>query len=264
MHLSEIWIYPIKSLPGIRMDRSVVGERGLEYDRRWMLVDEHGTFITQRKYPKMALLDVALSENGLELTSRMEPEERQLIPFRRISDETLIVKIWKDAVAARTVSDEADRWLSRQLGLPVRIVEMPELTKRRMNPRDSDHGELISFTDDFPYLLISEASLTDLNSRLEQKVSMQRFRPNFVVAGTEPYAEDSWKQIRISGVPFTVVKPCERCILINVHPDTAEKGPEPLKTLATYRKINKKIIFGQNLIRLEDGIVSEGDAIQVV
>lgn len=264
MLLSEIWIYPVKSLGGIRLTESLVEEKGLQYDRRWMVVDENGTFLTQRVNANMALLDVSLQKDGLHLSHRFEAANSVHIPFEPVTGEILLVKVWNDVVMARTVCDQADAWLSQQLNKKVRIVEMTETTGRKMNPEDTEQERSVSFADDFPYLLISEASLSDLNSKLDEPVEMKRFRPNFVVSGTGPFAEDSWKQIRIGNINFEVTKPCERCVLVTIDPQTGSKGREPLKTLAGYRKHKNKILFGQNLIAIKHGIVREGDEITLL
>jgi uncharacterized protein YcbX len=236
----------------------------LKYDRRWMVVDENGKFLTQRVNPHMVFVDVALHDQGLILSSRLESGNEVAVPFKSVSGEPIRVSIWNDIVEARSVSDEADAWLTKQLKKNVRIVEMTERTQRKMSKKDAVNGELVSFADDFPYLLISEGSLLDLNSKLAHPVEMQRFRPNFVVSGTEAFAEDLWQYIRIGDTSFELVKPCERCILTTIDIDTGLKGPEPLKTLATYRRQNKKILFGQNVIALNNGTVREGDAVTIL
>ncbi|MCF0062855.1 MOSC domain-containing protein [Dyadobacter chenwenxiniae] len=261
MFLSEIWVYPVKSLGGIRLKESLAEERGLQYDRRWLIVDEKGTFLTQRTNAQMTLLDVAFSEDGLLISHRYDPVNQILVPFERENDDEIEVKIWSDRVLARTISNLADEWLSERLGKIVRIVEMTPETQRPMNPAYAGTGHTVSFADDFPFLLISQASLDHLNSKLSQSVEMKRFRPNFVVAGTTPFEEDSWKTITIGNTSFQVAKPCERCIMVNIDPKTGIKSPETLKALSTYRKEGKDIFFGQNVVGLESGIVREGDHI---
>ena len=264
MFLSEIWIYPVKSLGGIRLTESQVKEKGLQYDRRWMIVDEKGKFLTQRVNSKMALLDVSFHTEGLVLSHRNDTENQVLVPFEPVSNQAIQVKVWKDVVTARTICDQADQWLTEQLGKNVRIVEMYEESRRLMDPDYADPGTLVSFADDFPFLLISQASLDDLNSKLVDDVEMKRFRPNFVVSGTEPFAEDFWKKIVINDISFTIAKPCERCVLTTIDPATGTKGLEPLKTLATYRKVNNQILFGQNLVSSQTGMLREGDEVIVV
>ncbi|WP_138482993.1 MOSC domain-containing protein [Dyadobacter bucti] len=264
MVLSEIWIYPVKSLGGIRLNASEVEEKGLKFDRRWMIVDEDGVFLTQRVFSKMALLDISLLENGLVISSRFEPGNEVFVPYTPVSGANIEVKVWDDIVQAVTVSDEADAWLSKQLDKNVRIVMMPESTRRPADPRYALHGEAVSFADGFPFLLISQGSLDDLNSRLPEAIEMRRFRPNFVVTGTGPFSEDAWKSIRIGSLSFDVVKPCARCVLTTIDPKTGEKGAEPLKTLASFRRVNNKILFGQNLVGRGTGTVCEGDEITLV
>ena len=251
----------MKSLGGIRLKESEVHEKGLKYDRRWLIVDENGKFLTQRVNNKMALLDVSIQENGLVLSPRFEPANQMLVPFTPVSSQHIAVRVWNDIVRARLVCNKADAWLSDQLGKNVRIVEMTDLTNRKMDPEYAKEGSTVSFADDFPYLLISEASLEELNRRLASPVEMNRFRPNFVISGTAPFAEDTWKNIKIGEVNFNVAKPCERCVLTTIDPQNGIKGPEPLKTLATFRKVDKKVLFGQNLVALQTGILHEGDAV---
>lgn len=264
MRLSEIWIYPVKSLGGIRLTEANVEERGLQHDRRWLIIDENNVFVTQRVFGQMALIDVALEANGLKIFLRNNPENNVIVPYEPGSGEQLSVTIWDDVVNAVAVSDEADAWLSAQLDKRVRLVMMPESTERKADPKYASNGENVSFADGFPFLVISQASLDDLNSRLEEPISMVRFRPNFVIAGTVPFEEDQWKRIRIGELDFEIVKPCARCVLTTVDPATGQKGPEPLKTLAGYRRVNNKVLFGQNIVASNFGMVREGDELEVV
>ncbi|MCE7071647.1 MOSC domain-containing protein [Dyadobacter sp. CY327] len=264
MRLSEIWIYPVKSLGGIRLTEANVEERGLQYDRRWLIIDENNVFITQRVFGQMALIDVALESSGLKIFLRNNPENNVILPYEPGSGEKVSVTIWDDIVNAVTVSDEADAWLSAQLDKRVRLVMMPESTERKADPKYASNGENVSFADGFPFLVISQASLDELNSRLEEPISMVRFRPNFVIAETMPFEEDQWKRIRVGELDFEIVKPCGRCVLTTVDPATGEKGAEPLKTLASYRRVNNKVLFGQNMVASNFGLVKEGDALEVV
>lgn len=264
MHLSEIWIYPVKSLGGIRLSQAQVEERGLKYDRRWMVVDEQGVFLTQRTFTQMALLDVSLAPEGLIISHRTDKENRILVPYIPFSSEALQVTVWDDQVEALTVSDEVDAWLSEQLDKKVRLVMMPETTLRKADPRYAHNGETVSFADGFPFLLISEASLDDLNGRLESPIIMRRFRPNLVISGATAFEEDSWRSIRIASTDFEIVKPCARCILTTIDPETGVRGPEPLKTLSSYRRVNNKVLFGQNLVAAQNGLIREGDEVVVL
>jgi len=263
MKLSEIWVYPVKSLGGIRLSKALTQERGLQYDRRWMIIDDENVFITQRAFSKMALIDVALQESDLKIFLRTNPDDFVIVPYQPVTALPVTVKVWDDTTDAVTVSEEADAWLSRQLDLSLRLVMMPDSTERKADPRYARHDENVSFADGFPYLVISQASLDELNSRLAEPITMRRFRPNLVISGTEPFAEDQWKQITIGNLHFEVVKPCARCVLTTINPETAEKGPEPLKTLATYRRNGNKILFGQNVTARDFGELQVGDTLIV-
>lgn len=264
MRLSEIWIYPVKSLGGIRLKEAKTEQKGLQYDRRWLIIDETNTFITQRVFHQMALIDVSLQAEGLRMFQRNDPENGIIAPYEPFSAEKLSVKIWDDVAEAVTVLDEADAWLSAQLEQSVRLVMMPESTQRKADPKYAKNGEIVSFADGYPFLVISQASLDDLNTRLEEPISMVRFRPNFVISESAPFEEDQWKRIRIGELDFEIVKPCARCVLTTVDPSTGQKGHEPLKTLASYRRVNNKVLFGQNLVASNFGIVREGDELNVI
>jgi uncharacterized protein len=262
--LSDIFIYPIKSLGGIRLDAATVEERGLQYDRRWMLIDEAGVFMTQRKIAEMALLRVSLQEKGLEVTHLHKNLDPLFVPYETRSVNSTLVTIWDDICFAYFVSREANRWFSEALGITCRLVYMPDTSIRLIDPDYAWHGEKTSFSDGYPFLLAGQSSLDDLNSRLEQPVPMNRFRPNFVISGAAPFAEDAWKTIRIGSVLFYAPKPCGRCIVTTTDQDTTMRSAEPLRTLQTFRQKGNKVLFGQNLIGLSTGSVRVGDAIQVL
>jgi uncharacterized protein YcbX len=260
--LQDIYLYPIKSLGGISVPQSLVEERGFRYDRRWMLVDKKGDFVTQRQHPQLALLQVALSETQLEVFSKRDPSQQVAFDLDLVSDQELQVSIWGDQVLARVVSAELSRWFSDFLEMELDLVVMPESSHRKMDPRYAVQGESVSFADGMPYVMIGQASLDELNGRLADPVGMDRFRPNLVFSGGEAYAEDQFKKLQIGEVEVQVVKPCARCVLITVNQQTGEKGKEPLATLATYRTVNKKVYFGQNAVALAPGMVRVGDLIQ--
>lgn len=265
MTLSEIWIYPIKSLGGIRLTNAQAQEKGLQYDRRWMIIDEKNVFITQRVFPKMALIDVEIHERGLKIFLRTDPGDFVTVPFIPRSANPVTVTVWDDITDAVTVTEEADTWLSRQLGLSLSLVMMPDSTARKADPRYAHNNENVSFADGFPYLIISQASLDELNGRLAEPITMRRFRPNFVVSGTQPFEEDTWKNIAIGDQRFEVVKPCARCVLTTIDPETGQKGAEPLKTLSGYRRSGNKILFGQNVVLVKGGgEIREGDPLIVL
>lgn len=261
--LSEIWIYPVKSLGGIRLKTAQVEGRGLQYDRRWLIVDEVGQFVTQRALPKMALIDVALDADALILTSRTDQEQIR-IPFRPVTAHEMTVKIWADETSALTVSDEADRWLSQKLDKNVRLVTMPDTVERKVDPCYAKNNENVSFADGYPFLIISQTALDNLNEKLEVPITMKRFRPNFVITGTLPHAEDDWTAFQVGNIGFEIVKPCSRCVLTTIDPETADKGSEPLKTLAGYRRFNNKILFGQNVVTQQTGIINQNDEVIIL
>lgn len=268
MKLTEIIIYPIKSLGGISLKKAVVENRGLQYDRRWMLVDESNKFLTQREFPKMATVSVEILKNGLDVSSDGKSLE---IPFETNANETASVKIWSSRCRAKVYEKSINDWFSDVLETECKLVLMPEETMRRVNYFYAVHkDDAVSFADGYPVLLIGEESLTDLNSRLNASVQMNRFRPNLVVSGADAFAEDGWKQIKIGDAVFHVVKPCGRCVMTTIDQSNGVKqGTEPLKTLASYRipkrSIKKKILFGQNLIVENVGaILNVGDEIEVI
>lgn len=261
--LQEIYLYPIKSLGGISVPEALVEERGFRYDRRWMLVDKKGDFVTQRQHPQLALLQVSLSKTQLEVFSKGDPSQRIAFDLGLVSDQELQVSIWGDQVLARVVSADVSRWFSDFLQMELDLVVMPESSQRKMDPRYAVQGESVSFADGMPYVMIGQASLDELNQRLEVPVSMDRFRPNLVFSGGQAFEEDQFTRIKVGEIDFQVVKPCARCVLITVNQQTGEKGKEPLATLATYRTVNNKVYFGQNAVALVPGIVRVGDLIQL-
>lgn len=259
MHLSSIYIYPIKSLGGISLSEVFLEERGIQYDRRWMLVDKKGLFLSQRNLPKMALLQVNLTAEGLLITDKKNSEISISISFEPKSSLRKSVTIWEDTVEAQLVDDKVSRWFSERLGLPCDLVIMPDSTQRKLKEKYAVNDESVSFADGMPYLLIGQSSLDDLNKKLEKPVPMDRFRPNFVFEGREAFIEDSWKEIQIGDAVFKITKPCARCVMTTVDQDDASKSKEPLRTLASYRTVNGNVMFGQNMLLLSGQKVKIGD-----
>ncbi|MDQ3713810.1 MAG: MOSC domain-containing protein [Acidobacteriota bacterium] len=268
MILSEINIYPIKSLSGISLKNATVEKRGLQFDRRWMLVDEKRNFLTQRNFPKMATVSVEIVETGLRVS---QSNDELVIPFEPNTNKTVSVKIWSSRCRAQVYEDKINEWFSDALETNCQLVLMPAETKREVSYFYAVHkDDVVSFADAYPFLLIGENSLTDLNSRLENPVPMNRFRPNLIVSGADAFAEDGWTRIRIGDVVFHLVKPCARCVVTTIDQSNgAKQGVEPLRTLASFRipkrSIKKKILFGQNLIAEDVGkIVNVGDTVEVL
>lgn len=266
--LSEIWTYPVKSMAGIALHEAVVQRRGLQYDRRWMMVDEAGRFLSQREIPELALLQPSFHDNQLKINHKSKSGIQWSLPLKpEISGMVkLRVQIWSDRCAGLLMPDNTNEWFSDVLGHHVRLVYMPDTTRRRADGRYAPKGQYVSFADGFPFLVISEASLADLNARLHAPVPMNRFRPNFVVAGSSAFEEDQWSDFQIGGVPFRGVKPCGRCTIVTTDQNTGSTGKEPLKTLSEYRKIGNKVCFGQNVIWMGEGtaVVRVGDIMTIV
>lgn len=268
MYISELNIYPIKSLKGISLSESLIEQKGLRFDRRRLLVDGKNEFLTQREFPKMATLAVEVIENGLRIS---DGDKFLEIPFEPPEKVQATVKIWSSRVRALVYENEINRWFGEVLQTDCKLVLMPEESIRKVNYFYAVHkDDAVSFADGYPFLLIGENSLNDLNARLETGVPMNRFRPNFVVAGSEPFDEDDWKKIKIGDAVFHVVKPCGRCVITTIDQERGSfAGKEPLKTLATYRipnrSVKRKINFGQNLIAETVGVkIKVGDKVEVL
>ncbi|MCO6490049.1 MAG: MOSC domain-containing protein [Phaeodactylibacter sp.] len=245
MQITALYTYPIKSLAGISLPRARVGRRGLAYDRRWMLVDRDGLFISQREIPQLALLAPEFSGPHLIIRHRLEglePLVAGVLPPEGAAG--LEVQIWDDHCRALPVSPQADEWFSEALGTRCRLVYLPDESVRPLNPTYGQPGEMVGFADSCPLLVIGEASLGDLNQRLEEPVPMNRFRPNIVFSGGQPYEEEQWKSFRIGGARFRGIRTCGRCQITTIDQESAEMGKEPLRTLSTYRRQGHRIEFG--------------------
>jgi uncharacterized protein len=258
--LSGMYVYPIKSCAGISLQSADLSATGLRHDRRWMLVDETGEFMSQRAHPRMALISVRFAPERL-IVSAPDMDELEISLCRQTGD-SIVVRVWGDTNRGALVSEEADRWFSEFLEFPCRLVGKPDDDPRLVDSSFAESGDQVSFADGFAFLLISEASLGDLNGRLEDPLPMNRFRPNFVVRGCGPYAEDGWSRLRIGSVPFRVAEPCPRCAITTVDQETGIRGKEPLRTLATYRKSEGEVFFGRNLIHDTLGTVCVGDPVE--
>jgi len=261
--LSGIHVYPLKSAAGVELEAAWVERRGFTHDRRWMVVNVEGSFLTQRDYPRLALIKVQISDGG-GLILRAPGMPALTISAPQEGEERCEVRVWEDQVSAVRISNRSDLWLSRFLETDCRLVFLPDDERRPLTLAYAHPGDHVSFADGFPFLLISEASLADLNARLNNPVAMNRFRPNLVVAGCEPYAEDGWQRIRLDNVVFRVAKPCSRCRITTVDQETGLTTKEPLRTLQTYRKQEGEIWFGVNLVPENTGRVRVGDSVDVV
>jgi uncharacterized protein YcbX len=263
MEISQLYIYPIKSLGGIALKSSLIEERGLRFDRRWMLVDETNCFLTQRTLPVLSSFDVVIAENSLLVINKTNQNSIS-VPFLPKSNIYKKVKVWDDEVNAEIVDESISEWFSEQLYMKADLVFQHDNAIRKIDSKYAINGlEHTSFSDGYPILIISEASLALLNSKCSEKISMERFRPNIVLKDCEPFFEDSLKAIKINDVELHGVKPCARCIVPTLNPQTQKFSKEPLLTLSKFRKFDSKILFGQNAVVHQIGEISIGDKISI-
>jgi uncharacterized protein YcbX len=263
LHISQLFIYPIKSLGGIEVTSAQVTDRGFKYDRRWMLVDQNNRFLTQREFAEMALLKVSMIEDGLLVKHALHPDTQIEIPLIPQSDQTGEFTIWDDIVKGQFVNDKIDQWFSHAMNFKCRLVYMPEDSHREVSAKYAS-DKITSLSDGYPFMMIGQASLDDLNSRLADRLPINRFRPNMVFSGGQAFEEDTMAHIQINGINFFGVKLCARCPIPTIDQDTIAKSKEPTKTLLTYRRRNNDVYFGQNFVHQGNGMISIGDEITVL
>ncbi|MFH8974656.1 MOSC domain-containing protein [Streptomyces sp. NPDC017890] len=269
--LQSIHVHPVKATRSLPLREAVVEPWGLAGDRRWMLIDDGGRVVTQRQQPRLALAAAELMPGGGVRLSA-PGREPLTVPVPH-GPGTVVVQIFRDKVEALPAADEAAHaWCSAFLGVDVRLVYLDDpATRRPVDPRYALPGETVSFADGFPLLLTTTASLDALNSLIaegehpdEGPLPMNRFRPNVVVSGTGPWAEDGWSRIIVGEVAFRVVKPCGRCVVTTTDQGTAGRGREPLHSLGRHRRVDGKLVFGQNLVPAGRGTVRVGDPVRIV
>lgn len=265
MHISELAVYPLKSGRQWRQDFLEFDAQGPRHDRRWMLVDTAGKFVTQRTHPRMSLLSAVPEGEALRLAAPGMPDFLAL----RDREETLAVQVWEDSVQAWRVSVAADAWCSDFLGMTVHLVAMPATARRIVSPQYAGPGHLTAFSDGFPILLVTQPSLDVLNAKLTTPVDWRRFRPNVVLAGAmPPHAEDGWRRLRVGEIELALLKPCSRCVIPSIDPETAVKKSQILTVLRSYRaRADGKTYFGQNVLvtRCPDNArLHVGDVVEVL
>jgi uncharacterized protein YcbX len=261
--VSSLHVYPIKSCRGLDLTAFRFDTLGPLYDRRLMIVDAAtGHFLTQRDLPRMALITPRLAPTALQVSAPNMPILK--VSLDTEGRERREITVWRFTGPAEDLGDNAAAWVSSVLERACRLVRMPEDVLREVNPERVGPGVHTAFTDGYPVLIVTRASLDDLNGRMQSPVPMNRFRPNIVIAGAEPFAEDKWKIIRIGEVELDVVKPCARCAITTVDAATAAVGKEPLKTLATYRTRDNQVLFGQNAVHRSLGSIRNGDAVEIL
>jgi len=264
MNVSQLYIYPIKSLGGISISSVNITDRGFEHDRRWMLIDTNNRFISQREIAEMALLQVEILPGGLKIYHKINQEISIEIPFKPITEEIVTADIWGIPCEVQIVSDLANTWFSKILNSSCRLVYMPDSTKVKIDERYDINNGITSLSDGYPILLISEESLQDLNNRMNEPLPMNRFRPNLVCVGGNAFIEDTMREFEINGTKFFGVKPCARCVMTTINQQTSQKGKEPLNTLSSFRKKDAKVLFGENIIAAGTGKINVGDTITIV
>lgn len=263
--LASIHIYPLKSCAPLTLQSSTVETRGLARDRRWMAIDADGKMLTGREHARLTLIRALPNADGsLHLDAPGTSGLR--VPVPDAYGERVATSVWDSPVSPLLADETSNAWLTTFIGAPTRLLHMDRECIRAVDAKYAAAGDEVSLADGFPLLLISQAALDLLNSKLAKPVPILRFRPNLVVAGTEPHAEDGWKRIRVGEVEFDVVKPCTRCVFTTVDFERGERDPsgEPLRTLIGYRRGEKGVTFGQNLIPRGLGTVRVGDAVEVV
>ena len=262
--ISSIYYYPVKACRGHAVESALVERRGLQHDRRFLIVDREGVAITQRDIAALALVVPHIMDSSLSLSAPEMPTIQLPValdgPIQRAT-------VWEDS-GIKTIDqgDAVADWLSSYLKVDARLVFMP---KDGIRPVDPEHAiradDTVSFADGYPILIASQESLDDLNSRLETALPMNRFRPNLVVSGCGPFEEDTWQRIRIGEVELALIKPCSRCEVTTIDQQSLVKGKEPLKTMATFRRVGgNKVMFGVNVIPLNEGKIRVGDPVIVL
>jgi uncharacterized protein len=259
-HVAELYVYPLKGGGGTQLDSMEIDAFGPRHDRRWLAIDRDDVFVSQRELHRLALVRPRLDDGALVLAAEGAAPLRVPPP---LDGDCVRVRIWADTADARDAGDDAAAWLSDFLGKPLRLVWMPEDSVRPVHAEYGREGDRVSFADAFPFLIASRAALDLLNQRLGAPLPMNRFRPNVVIGGVPPHAEDAWRSIRIGDIPLDVVKPCARCVVTTVDQATGVAGVEPLRELARYRKQGSSVLFGQNAIHRATGRIREGEGVTV-
>jgi uncharacterized protein YcbX len=261
LSVTSIHVYPIKSCRAIDLKAARLDELGVSFDRRLMVIDaETSRYLTQREEPRMTLISPQLGPTSLQITA---PNMPMLKVDTRREGERRDVTVWDFTGAAEDCGDNAASWFSTVLERSVRLVRWADDVQREVSPKYAGPGVLTAFTDGYPILLTTEASLEQLNSQASERVPMARFRPNIVIKGADPFAEDTWRRIRVE-VEIDVVKPCSRCAITTVDALTAKRSKEPLATLAKFRLHEKETWFGQNCIHRSLGSIRVGDPVEVL
>lgn len=256
--VKELYIYPIKSLAGIPVQSAKAEEMGFENDRRWMLIDENNQFITQRNHPNLSQFYPKIKENKIEISHH---DDKHLFSIHESLEGPIFSKVWDDESKVVEVNKATSKWFSEALGFTCKLVKICNKGDRKHRSTKLDKMLNVSLSDGYPYLLIGSESLDFLNEKLEEKIAIKRFRPNIVISTELPHEEDTFDTFQIGNVKFQNAKPCGRCVMINNNPMTGIMLKEPLKTLSTYRKVDNSVLFGTNILSLNEGIIAVGDSL---
>lgn len=262
--VSQLFVYPIKSFAGISVESHKIDKRGFVLDRRWMLIDRNNNFVSQRTLPEMALVTTAIENNKILLAHKTKSEFHLELIIDKHSDKLVEATLFDKRTKGFVVSDSINKELSMLFGKELRLIYMSDNIKRFSNKKYAHHNTIISYADGFPFLLLGEKSLNELNNRLTQPVEISRFRPNIVFDAPSPFIEDKWKEIKISNILFHVVKPCSRCVIVTIDQSTAQKNNEVLTVLSEFRREGNKVNFGQNMLHASAGELSVGNRIEVL
>ncbi len=265
MKLTQIYIYPIKSLGAIALQKSYITERGLEYDRRWLLTDQNNRFITQRETPELVRFIPGIENNEWLIVEDKSTGQNIRFSMEFTTGSTEEVTVWDDSFPAKEVDKEVSQWFSEILGKPVKLMFQPEESHRKVDNRYAVRGnEIVSAADGFPILMISEESLSNLNAQMNFTAEMLRFRPNLVVSELGPHEEDELRTVEIGSAVLAGVKPCSRCLMVDRDPESGKPSGSVLKTLSGYRRVGNKVNFGQNFLVLKTGVVQAGESMRIV
>ena len=263
IELSGIYIYPVKSLRGIGLERARTVDGRLAGDREWLLVDRHGRFMHQRDYPQMTRVGTAVTADGISVSmDGLPPLDVRRRASSSIDTASVVhVRLWRRRAAVVAVGEDADAWFTRALGVPCRLMAfVPDVPALDLPSYETNS----SLQDATPFHLTSESSLADLNTRMAAPIPMNRFRPNLVVRGSDPYAEDHWKRLTVGDTVLEWIKPCTRCVATTTDQHTgARPTQEPLRTLAQYRRLGNEVAFGHYLVASTWGdSISVGDTVR--
>jgi uncharacterized protein YcbX len=256
--VEELFIYPIKSLAGISIQTAKAEEMGFENDRRWMLIDEENQFITQRNHSILSEFYPKIKEAKIEISFLDSVHE---FSMDESLEKPIFSKVWDDETKVFEMNKATSKWFSEALGFSCKLVKIIKKGDRKHFSNKLNSILNVSLADGYPYLLIGSESLDFLNEKLDEKITIQRFRPNIVINSQHPHEEDSFGVFQIGNVKFHNAKPCERCMMVNNNPMTGVLHKEPLKTLSTYRKVDNSVLFGTNIFCLNEGIIAVGDVL---